>query len=64
MEARGRYVAHYDENKRQWEVRIIDEKGAFAVPAEGPLPCTSYTDCVRTIRRLEGNSHAQVGRKR
>jgi hypothetical protein len=51
-ETAGRYIAHYSEKKKQWSVRIIDENGHFAVPAEGPLPGINYTDCRRIIRRM------------
>jgi hypothetical protein len=58
----GRYVAYYNEVRRRWEVRVIDAYGRLGMPAEGPLPGISYTDCVRTIHRLEANA-AIYGRK-
>jgi len=49
----GRFIAHYNESKKQWEVRVINEDGILSMPAMGPLPCHNYSDCLETIARLE-----------
>lgn len=49
----GRYVAHYDERHKRWEVRIVDRYGSLAMPAQGPIFAAHYTDCVAIIKRLE-----------
>lgn len=56
----GRYVAYRNERTGKWEVRIVDRRGSFSTPAALLQDYSSYTDAVRAIRVLEGDTHAQT----
>lgn len=63
MRKQGRLIAHYNEKRRLWQIRIIDARGRFSMPAALIRDYQTYRSARQAIEGIETKDEKQNQQK-